>query len=525
MRWTRALLASFLAFRVLAGHKEAAAAKDAARELYAGASAQQLEYLDSSEQRRKLTGSRRSGKTEVEVIELVAVAARGQRVLYLSLTALLAEETVWERLIERLDQLGLQYIPNTTKRTLRLAGGGLIKLGGMKDRKEIDKHRGKAWALVIIDECGAQPSDLLKYCIESSIGPTLLDHGGRLTLSGTPSVVLSGYWFDQAGPDHVDDPNRWEWFIHDNPFFVGRADRVLRSVLEENEWEETCITYRREYLGEWVQDDSVLVYPYDRARNGIESLPERTPKGYPIDPRRWRHAIGLDVGTTKDAMAIVVLAVHPALAGEYMVHAEAHTAMLTDALVARLRALLQRFPKATVVIDSAASGMHLELQAVGLPVVGAKKVEKALAIRVLHDRVLGGRFKLLLLPALDGVRAEWRKLGWDDDHLQHHEAQSDHYSDATLYALRELRHYHSKEDMAKPPRDERNVDVEEDEDERQVAEQQERTRERSWSHRLRLVVGPLAQGLASLGHDVLVMRPRDGLEVGDERVGALAVAA
>lgn len=481
MRLTRKLLATVLALGMLASRAEAASAQAAGRELHAGAAEHQREYLEDDSERRVVTGTRRSGKTEAFVIEIVAVAAAGGRALYLSLTRLLAEETIWDRLLERLERLGyrpgVDFTTNRTKLTIRLAGGGMIKLGGCKDRREIDKHRGKAWRLVIVDECQSQPSALLKYLVEDSIGPTLADYDGRLTLGGTPAPMLTGYWCEQAGPEELRAANcpRYDWAIDANPFFAGRVERVLRRVLDENGWSEDSITYRREWRGEWVQDDSVLVYPYSHERNAVDSLPERTPKGYPVDPRRWRHVIGLDVGTTKEAMAIAVLAAHPALAGEYLVHAEAHTAMLTDTLVGRLRALLRRFPKATIVIDSAASGMHLELQAVGLPVVGSKKVDKAIAIRVLHDRVLSGRFKLLTLPALEGVRAEWRKLGWDDDHLQHHPAQSDHYSDATLYALRELRHYYTREDMAKPPKDRRTLDIEEeDEDERQVIEQEER---------------------------------------------------
>lgn len=466
MRLTKKMLVTILALGILAGRKQDAADQTARRDLYVGAAQHQIDYLESKSKRRIVTGGRRSGKTEAFVIELVAVAARGGRALYLSLTQTLAEETIWERVKERLRRVGLKYVANEAKLTIRVAGGGLIKLGGMKDKKEVDKHRGKAWALVIVDECGAQPSALLKYLVQDSIGPTLRDYEGQLTLGGTPPPVLTGYWCDQAGPDRSSKAPRWEWTIFDNPFFAGREERVLADVREENEWGEDCVTYRREYLGEWVQDEGTLVYPYLHARNGVAALPERTPKGYPVSPSRWRHVIGVDVGTTKDAMAIVVLTAHPALKGEFMVHAEAHTKMTTDGLVGRLRALLRRFPHATIALDSGGMGAAhaLEVSAAGLPIVAAKKTEKASAIRVLHDRVIGGRFKLLAIPSTDGVRKEWASLGWDDDHLQHHPDQSDHYSDATLYALRELRHYSTREDMEKPPKDLRAEDDDEDDD-------------------------------------------------------------
>lgn len=491
MRLTKKMLVTILALGVIAGRKEAAADEAAKRNLLLGAAPHQVEYIESQAKRRIVTGGRRSGKTEAFVMELVAVAAKGGRALYLSLTQTLAEETIWERLKERLQRLRIKYTPNEQKLVIRIAGGGLIKLGGMKDEKEINKHRGKAWKLVIVDECGAQPSKLLKYLVQDSIGPTLRDYEGQLTLGGTPSPVLTGYWFDQAGPQRSSSAPRWEWTIHVNPFFAGRVERVLEEVRDENDWDEECVTYRREYLGEWVQDEGTLVYPFVAARNAIAALPERTPKGYPVSPSRWRHVIGVDVGTTKDAMAVVVLCAHPALRGEFAIHAEAHTKMTTDGLVGRLRALLRRFPHATIALDSGGMGAAhaLEVANAGLPLVAAKKTEKASAIRVLHDRVIGGRFKLLAVPSLDGVRKEWASLGWDDDHLQHHPDQADHYSDATLYALRELRAYNTREDMEKPPRD---IRADEDDEDEVVSE-----RPRPWLQRVRGWLGWPEHGAAN----------------------------
>lgn len=469
MRLTRKLLAGLLALQVLVGRREQAEAQERARELFAGAADYQREYLEDPAERRVVTGTRRCGKTEAFVYELVAVAALGGRALYLSLTRLLAEETIWDRLIERLEQLGyrdgVDFATNRTKLSIRLAGGGLIKLGGCKDRREIDKHRGKAWKLVIVDECQSQPSALLKYLVEDSIGPTLADFDGRLTLGGTPAPVLTGYWCEQAGPKLLRTAScqRFEWAIDHNPFFAGRVERVLLRVLEENGWSPDSITYRREWRGEWVQDESFLCYPYSAARNGIDKLPDRSPRGVRLDGRRWRHVISIDCGTTEEAMAITVLASHEKLPDDYVIHAEAHTKMGVDALVARVRALLRRYPHAVVVIDAGGMGAAhaLELGNAGIAFIAASKTAKASAIRVLHDRVLAGRVKLLNIPALDGVRKEWAALGWDEDHLLHHPEQADHYSDTILYGLRELHHWRTKDDLERPQHDPGDVDEDE----------------------------------------------------------------
>lgn len=453
MRLPRKQLIALLALLQLAQMRTAARSTAVEVDLLEGLTAGQLEYVASDADRRVLTGGRRSGKTEAIVVEMVAIAAKGGRALYLSLTRLLAEETIWDRLLARLDAVGIAYRVNLTKLRIKLVSGGLIQLGGTHTSADIDKHRGMAWNLVAVDECGAQPSELLRYLVEASIGPTLLDHEGRLTLLGTPSPLLSGFWADQAGLTRVSDCPRWEWTIYDNPFFAGREDRVLAAIRHVNAWSEDSITYRREYLGRWVQDAGVLVYPFELARNGLDRLPQVTPSGYPVPPDGWRFVIAVDVGTTLNAMAIVVWAAHLALPDEYIVHAEAHTKMLMGALKDRLRILGDRYPHAQKVLDAGGMGAAHALELTGhfaMHIIPAEKREKPSAIRVMRDRVLAGRVKVLNFPALDGLREEWGRLGWDKDHLQHHPSQADHYSDASLYGLRNLRNWRTDESDAKP---------------------------------------------------------------------------
>jgi len=420
---------------------------------YTGLTQAQAAYCRDPGRRKVLTGGRRSGKTEAVVADLCATASGGGDCVYISLTRRLAKKTVWKRLKKRLALLGVRVEPNESELRLELPSGGSIELGGADDKEAIERYRGLAYALVVIDECGAHPSELLRALVGDVLRPALMDHAGRLVLAGTPSRVLSGYWAEQAGPQRTSKAPRWAWTIHDNPLFAGRVDTELAAVREENAWDEKSVSYRREYLGEWVQDDSVLCYPYDPIRNGVAALPDRSPRGVRLHGKRWRHVLGVDVGTVKDAVAIVVLASHPNLPDDYLVHAEQHDGMLVDTLISRIRGLLRRYPHAQVVLDdSGFGGQHgLELQNASLPLFSAKKTAKASAIRILHDRVLGGRFKLLTIPALDCVRKEWAALGWDDDHLQHHPEQKDHLSDAILYALRELHHWYTKDDMERPP--------------------------------------------------------------------------
>jgi hypothetical protein len=419
-------------------------------DLLAGLSQQQQSFVRSRARLRIVGGGRRSGKTESFVAALVAVAAGrpGAYALYISLTRTLAKHTVWERIKARLRRIGLDFRADETELILRVVGGGQIRLGGADDRREIEKYRSLYYDLVIVDECGAQADYLLRPLVVDVLRPALMDHGGSLVLGGTPAPLLAGFWYERDGPHSTVRAARWRWTIADNPLFAGRWQDELAAVREENGWDESNPTYQREYLGIWVQDLSVLVYPFDPAFNAVDELPRRSPTGVALPPGDWRHVIGVDVGQTS-ATAMVVLGTHRLLPDEYLVHSEGRPGMLTHEIAGRLRELVTIY-HAGIVLDSGGMGAQHAAEFAArfpLPITPAKKTEKRAQIRSFRDRLIAGRIKLLNLPTLDPVRDEWAVLGWDPaaHGLDHHPAQADHFSDAALYADRELAHYRAEQ--------------------------------------------------------------------------------
>ncbi len=463
-----------------------------------GLASHQRAYCESPARRKVVTGGRRSGKTEAVVADLVATAIKGGECLYVSLTAKLAKRTIWKRLKARLRRLRQDFASNESTLVVELPNGGSVTLGGADDKEAIERYRGPSYALVVVDECGSQNPTVLKALVDDVLRPALMDHEGRLTLAGTPGPTLGGYWFEQAGPDELRKSKSpiWRWTIHGNPLFVGRVDAELQAVLDENEWTSEHPSYQREYLGIWAQDDGALVYPYRAERNGLERLPSRTERGRGLKAEEWRRVIAIDVGTTAKAMAIVVWAAHPGLPDDYLVHAEAHTGMLSGHLAERVRQLLELYPGAAVVMDAGGMGKAhaLELaQRFALQIEPAEKREKASAIRLMRDRVLAGRVQLLNLPTLDGVRDEWSVLGWDDKHEPHHPSQADHYSAAALYGLRRLRNcrHDAASNRAKPAPGSEQALQEAMEREADDIERKRRRPGVEWAHRLRLLVGGL----------------------------------
>lgn len=423
----------------------------------AGLADHQREYCQDPSRRRVVTGGRRSGKTEAVVADLLATAIEGGECVYISLTRKLAKRTIWKRLKARARKLGVAFTTNESELRLDVQGGGCIELGGADDKDAIERYRGPSYALVVIDECGAHNPMLLRELVLEVLRPALMDHEGRLVLAGTPGPTLEGYWYEVSNDVARQQPSVYAWTLHDNPIFAGRAEAELDAVIEENEaegWTRTHISFRREYLGQWIKDKSVLVYPYERDLNAADKLPQVTPKGWALDESQWRRVIAIDVGTTENAMAFAVWVGHRGLPFNYLVHAEAHTGMLMPALAERIRQLKAEYPRARIVMDAGGMGAaHAkEMRDIyGMSIEAAVKTEKASAITVMREMLMAGRVKVLTIPSLDGVRAEWSVLGWDDKHLHHNKNQADHYSDACLYGLRALKSWRTDQEHGRKP--------------------------------------------------------------------------
>ena len=62
-----------------------------------------------------------------------------------------------------------------------------VDFWGTKVYDNIEKFRGDAMVDVDVDETGSWQPELLEYFIRESVGPTLSDYGGSLTLPPSPS--------------------------------------------------------------------------------------------------------------------------------------------------------------------------------------------------------------------------------------------------------------------------------------------------------------------------------------------------
>src|SRR5690606_34805605 len=91
--------------------------------------------------------------------------------------------------------LGAKF--NQVELTMTLKNGSVIILGGANDDSEIERYRGGAYPLVIIDEAQSVRS-YLKVLVEEILAPATIDYAGQIVMIGTPNASAMGYFHDAA---------------------------------------------------------------------------------------------------------------------------------------------------------------------------------------------------------------------------------------------------------------------------------------------------------------------------------------
>jgi hypothetical protein len=358
-----------------------------------------------------------------------------------------------------------------------------IWVAGCKDFREAEKLRGDRLDQVLIDECGAftiipdmskddgsgNGKQLLEYLVEDILSPRLMDSGGNMWLSGSPGVVLKGYWYEITTGDGKKPkwPAYHTWSVFENPFM-----KNVRAELEERKrifgWDETSATYQREWLGRWVEDKEALVYKYNAQLNGLNWGP------YPacLDVARrelgedlwW--GLGIDLGH-RDATAFTLMCAPNGKPGAYYLRAwggSELTQPLRAAEIYRVQmALRERGARLDAcVIDTGGGGAmiaHDLSTSFGLSIEAATKPEKAAGIRMMQGDLARGHVKVNV-GECGHLLGEWSVLPWNEERTNHSDNYPDHWSDSALYIRRRMPNYERWERTLPEPGTPEAVDLE-----------------------------------------------------------------
>lgn len=268
---------------------------------------------------------RRSGKTMMEAIRAVlqCLTKPASVVWYLSFTISYGIDTFTDGCLRGLlKRFGIDAQIQEGGAYIEFPNGSTISIRGIDDVHSIEKLRGRNPPdLVFLDECQSMREKILKPMVDNIIRPALLDRAGTLIVTGTPSPVPAGFFYD------IWTSPRWSkhsWTLYDNP----TKSKAYYDAFLEKERNDRGVTegdpaYRREWLGEWAVEEELRVYKYGAINNIVADRSDfqldggirgtRTVSRHPLmsahNRHLWRHAVGIDIGSG-DRTAIVVLGQH-----------------------------------------------------------------------------------------------------------------------------------------------------------------------------------------------------------------------
>lgn len=444
-----------------------------------------------------LTG-RGCGKTEsiLERLQRRMMRQSDSRCLYFATTREQVIDLMWEPFKESLDQLGLIDDCKILEVPLRcrFPNGSRIQMVGADDMKSIEKHRGKPFDEVWIDEGASFPTQLLDHLLNRVIKPRLR-RGGTIGLGGTPGHHLVGEFYEATRPGS-DQHRRWDerdkpefadwqgWSLHTwsqqeaAAYVPAIADiwEASQADMKAKGWGWDHPVVMREVLGLWAADDTDHVFRYrshtDDGAEWNEWDPAKSPIGVAVlpaigRPSGWHYCHGYDLGSS-DPFVLEVFAWNDADPTKTLYHVyefEKRGMYAREVAELLIGADLNHdhpagviaatsWPDATAVDDAGLGGMFLkEMKEVyGIKLDEADKKDKFGAIEMFNGDLIEGRIKVMKGSRLKEqlIHNQWSRD--DFGQRRRNKGQRDDAADAAVYARGGAHHMLTQEAAPQPVR-------------------------------------------------------------------------
>ena len=417
----------------------------------------QIALHDDPAQFRAAHPGRRAGKSEGiprSAVLNVLDAGFNEAIVIGAETKQKAVQLHWANVMALVAKHDLQLKPNLQQSSFITPFGARILFWGMSDKGAVELLRGFKVRAAMFDEV-ATYAPMLPRLVSHVLEPALLDTGGPLTLYGTPSVTRVGGWADIC----LGKTPGWSchhWTVLQNPKFPRDAKSMLQQVLLRNNWTEDHPTFRREYMGEFVNDSAMQVFQFAPDRNEAECLPIEVSKG--------RVTMGVDYGTTNDACAWTALWSAHGSRHVYILESFEHYKMLPDDAADITRAMIERWNPEKGVGDGGGLGApyirvfnrrygHLTERWVQ----PADKMGKLGQIAIVNGELGSGRIKAL--PAAKDLADALTVLPWKDEKREDYDPEYKHLTHLTD-SFRYAAFAHMTDIPAKPQADPTPAEIE-----------------------------------------------------------------
>jgi len=441
----------------------------------------QLALVNDPRRRIAVQGGRRGGKSHALGRRLLAACEKhpGETACYVTLTRGRARDILWDKCLARINrkhELGLKLVQREDL-FIEHPNGARIWLVGVDDKGQIDKLRGGFFSEVVIDEAMAM-QDYLQELVTEAIEPALMDLRGALVIAGTPSPIMVGYFWEATTGGN---PDVEQWPVHrftilDNPYLPHGAADLQEKLEKDYGGDPTHPTYRREWLGEWVEDLGALVYPFTYEKNAWEPCGD---VNFGLPPGEYLFGLGVDVGFSERSTAFTLGALRRGTGQIYLLRSYTRSRLIPTALAAHCQQVREEVAQETktlerpnglpltIVVDEGALGKGFaeQMRDMGVGCEAAEKSEK----RAYQEYVGGlirsssppyrtddgsweGGFGVLVnFKECRELIEEARKLQFDEETGKESELYRRHCADASLYLIRKMMpRYEPKENEPKP---------------------------------------------------------------------------
>lgn len=387
--------------------------------------------------------TRRAGKSTAKAAKALEIAQKfpNCEVPYIGLTRASTERIIWKTFREFILKYSLPFRMIDGELKIKTLQGSTIFLVGADQTNFIERFRGQKFPIVLIDEAGAFRQSVLQTLVQDVLEPAVADYQGQIIMSGTPGPVPKGFFYEATALKKHGFTSH-SWSVLDNPFLPHVTEEWLDEMLKRKGQTRENPSFRREWLGEWVEDLDALVYRYRRQKNDFTG---DVPSGaYNI--------MGVDYGFN-DKTAFSIVSYHPNHRSIWIRHSEAHQGMIPSQIAIRLQQLIETFKPTHIVADTGGLGKSITEEMrrrYNIPIKAAEKTDKWAWISLINGEFIDGN--LLVHDSCESLKEQYLTLAKDDKGNEDPTMSND-FADSVLYAIRYIHTYYRKE-LLMPVQDE-----------------------------------------------------------------------